>query len=303
MKITRSFLIRTGIFFSLFAGIGLFMGCDKASVKVPQNTRNFRVATKNIKNVVFLIFENTNYSDAIKQPAFKRLSEEGALLTNYYALTHPSQPNYVALISGSFHGATSDHRYDIDAKHLGDLLQAKGKDWKVYAEDYPGGCFLKMTDGYYARRHVPFLNFKSVQINKEQCAKVVNADQFNSDLATGRLPEFSLYIPNNMNNGHDSGIAFADSYLESQWKDRKDALLSKDILWVVTFDEDSHGEKNRVLTVFYGAGVRAGSKSTQKYDHYSLLKTFEEIFSLSSFGLGDSTAKVIEDIWVEPTEL
>ena len=56
----------------------------------------------------------------------------GALMTNYHAMGHPSQPNYLALTSGNAHGAFTDATVTLDCRHVGNLLEAKGHTWKMY---------------------------------------------------------------------------------------------------------------------------------------------------------------------------
>jgi hypothetical protein len=89
-----------------------------------------------------VIFENTNYEDAMDQPFFKKLATLGTNLTNFFALTHPSQGNYIGLTSGSLNGVKNDNPIDLNVTNVIDLLESRGISWKVYAEDYPGNCFL-----------------------------------------------------------------------------------------------------------------------------------------------------------------
>src|SRR6185503_13744968 len=102
-------------------------------------------------------------ADAVKMPYLAALAKRGALLSNDHAEVHPSQPNYIAMIAGSSHGVDDDRRVTLDERHIGDLLEEHGLTWKVYAEDYPGHCFLGSSRGLYARKHVPFPSFKNVQ--------------------------------------------------------------------------------------------------------------------------------------------
>ena len=95
------------------------------------------------KKVMIVVLENADYDEALRQPFLKQLSQEGAAFTQFYAETHPSQPNYIAMISGSTQGVFSDGNVDLDAQHVGDLLEAAGKSWKVYAEDFPGAWFFR----------------------------------------------------------------------------------------------------------------------------------------------------------------
>jgi len=122
--------------------------------------------------------------------------KEGALFTNFKAATHPSQGNYVAMISGSTFGILSDKNIDLNERHIGDLLEESHRDWKIYAEGYPGHCYTEKTSGNYARKHVPFLSFTNVTANPSRCAKIVEGQLFFSDFESGNLKDFSMYIPN-----------------------------------------------------------------------------------------------------------
>ena len=133
-----------------------------------------------------MVLENTGYDRAMRQPFLKSLARRGALLRHFPAEAHPSLPNYIALVSGRPSGSTMTHDVTLDKPQIGDLLEAKGLSWKVYAEGYPGGCFLKASDGDYVRKHVPFLSFKNVQTDPARCARIVNAAELKSDVRDER---------------------------------------------------------------------------------------------------------------------
>ena len=137
------------------------------------------------ERVVVVVLENENASSAIAQPFLKRLAKQGAYLSAYRAITHPSQPNYIAMVAGDTHGVENDSNVDLDVRHLGDLLEARGLRWKVYAEGYPGSCRLDPRIGAYVRRHVPFISFKNVQNDPARCANIVCEAQFFDDVAAG----------------------------------------------------------------------------------------------------------------------
>lgn len=258
------------------------------------------VSWSNIKHIVIILFENTGDTDTLNQPFFKSLTTKGAYLAQSFAVTHPSQPNYIALIAGSTLGVTGDGDVTIDAMHLGDLLNAKGKTWKAYAEDLPpSACFLGSTNATYARKHEPFISFKNVQSNPLECAKIVPSEQFFIDLATNNLPSFSLYIPNLLNDGHDTGVAFADRWFQTTFGTiLNDANVLRDTLFIATFDEDDFTSVNHIYTAFVGAAVKPGLQSNMRYDHYSVLRTVEEIYQLGTLGNSDKTAPIITDIWL-----
>ena len=252
-----------------------------------------------IKHVVIILLENTSADEAVKQPFLKSLINRGGYLSQYYAITHPSQPNYLALAGGSTFKITDDSNYNISAKHIGNLFEAKGYSWKSYAEAYPEHCYLGASKDTYYRKHVPFLSFKNVQTKPNECAKIVQGKQFFIDLAANQLPTYSFYIPDINNDGHDKGAAFADRWLSNTFGATFDnQKVISDTLFIVTFDEDDGRSKNNVYTIFLGAGVKKNTKSAVNYNHYSLLKTIEVIFELGTLGMNDQSATVISDIWL-----
>ena len=127
------------------------------------------------QKVILVILENTSYSEAIKAPFLSQLAKGGALMTEYHAIGHPSEPNYVALIAGDTLGVNADDQYDLDSTSIADLLEAQGKTWRVYAEGFPGNCFTGMTSGEYARKHVPFMSFKNISTDSKRCANIMNS--------------------------------------------------------------------------------------------------------------------------------
>jgi phospholipase C len=255
-------------------------------------------AGNNFNKVLVIIFENTDFKDALKQPYFSSLVKEGALATNYHALTHPSQPNYIGLIAGSTFNVRTDRNANLNQRHLGDILEDAKKDWKVYAEGFPGNCFLGSRQGNYVRKHVPFLSFINVQQNPDRCNKIVEASAFKTDFDSNQLPDFSFYVPDLQNDAHDTNISFGDRWLKQHF----DAYfhspnIPKDLLIIITFDEGSFFSDNRILTLFLGANVKKGSSTNVKYNHYSTLKTIENEFYLNSLGQNDTSASIIDDIW------
>lgn len=254
------------------------------------------------RRVFIVVLENKDAEDALARPFMRKLASTGALLSNFHAITHPSQPNYIALTAGSTLGVDSNDTADLSLpdKHLGDLLDERGRSWKLYAEDYPGNCFLGDTSGAYARKHVPFLNFRNVQEDATRCSKVVNAAELEQDVANGDLPDFALYIPNNINNGHDTDAGYSDQWLQSRFEPLlKDPVFAQGTLFVVTFDESgSHADAaNRIYTTLNGAGVKAGSATEACYTHYDLLRTIEELLGLDTLGKRDASGMPVTGIW------
>ena len=251
------------------------------------------------KKVFLVMFENEDAKKVLDQPTFKLFAEHGAYFTDLNAEVHPSQANYIALISGDLQGVRGDGNQDVDAKHIGDLLENTGHTWKAYLEDYPGNCFTGARSGQYARKHNPFISFLNIQNDPARCnAHLVNAATLASDIQNNTMPDFSLYIPNMRNDGHDTGVAFADQWLSK-------AIIPlfqvenfmRDMLVILTFDESSIVGGNKIYGAFYGDGIQRGVVSSQRYDHYSILRSIEDTLGLGSFGLNDMKAAPITGIW------
>jgi len=247
--------------------------------------------------VMMVVLENTNYAKALEQPFLLGLSKNGALLENMSAETHPSQGNYIAMIAGDTLGVKNDNNIDLISQHIGDLLEAKGLTWKIYAEDYPGNCFLGATSGRYARKHVAFLSFKNVTSNAARCKNIVNSTQLDMDIKNNTLPNYSIYIPNLMNDGHNTGVSFADAYMSKKFG----ALLLNQkfmdqMLFIVTFDESQSKTNNQIYTALYGSDVVTGGTSKKPYSHYSILKTIEFTWNLGDLNQNDKSADVLSDV-------
>ncbi|MBC7658554.1 MAG: hypothetical protein H7249_02510 [Chitinophagaceae bacterium] len=250
-----------------------------------------------VDHVVIVEFENIDYANAMAQPTFSSIAKNGANLSNFFAETHPSQPNYLAMVAGDTFGYKTDSNVNIDARHIGDLLEEAGKTWKVYADDYPGNCFLGARSGAYVRKHVPFLSFKNIQSNHARCASIVAGTELKSDLSAGTLPNYSLYIPNLNDDGHDTGVAYADNWVKNTFLPLLKSTLPPRTLVVFTFDESSFFGGNHIYTAFYGDVVKAGSTFSNRTDHYGFLRTIESLFGLPDLGKNDANAAVIDGIW------
>jgi acid phosphatase len=286
------------------AGVVLASACTTLTPKPAAQFEAARTSfhQPDVRSVVIVIFENKDESAVRAQPYFGRLVTEGAYCTRYFAVAHPSQPNYVAMISGSTDGVRGDHPARLTRPHLGQQL----RDWMVYAEGYPAGtCDLRPRIGRYARKHVPFLSFADVQDDSELCkTHVTDFAAFLTAARSHTLPSFSLVIPDMDHDAHDQPLAVADEWLRTNFAPlREDPLFNKDVLLIVTFDEDDtdppyvrNRRNNHIYTVFLGDSVVPGMIDTP-YDHYDLLRTVEEIFHLQPMAHGDGSATVIGGMW------
>lgn len=276
-------------------GLSLFF----ASCVYGQISPSTPVITEHFKKVVYIVFENEDFDPVLHQPDFAKMAALGTSFSQFMAETHPSQGNYIAMVAGSTLGVLTDRPYDLAQNHVGDLLEAKGLDWKVYAEAFPGNCFTGPTSGTYARKHVPFVSFTNVSKNPQRCAKIVNANTFMNDFKNKTLPAFSMYIPDMNNDGHDTGVDYAGQWLSRTFGDilSKPELLD-DVLFVLTYDESNPKNRpNQIYTVLIGSNVVRGGVSNQKVSHFALLKMVEDELRLGSLGRLDSSAPALDGIW------
>ena len=281
-------------------------GCVTIHTTTPpagDTTDHFRKpsATK----VVLVVLENTNPDKARDEQFLGRLAASGAYLSNYYAVAHPSQPNYVALISGSTKGVVhGDLPITLDRPHLGQKLSQKLQSWMTYAEGYPGGkCNLSTEIGRYARKHVPFLSFKDVQDDKVCRDHITGINEFVVAAKAHNLPSFSLVIPDLDHDAHDKPLRDADAWLEKNFFDLiHDVEFRRDVLLIVTFDENATkwpyfwDTNNKVFTVIWGDDVIPGDYKAI-YNHYDLHRTIEAIFDLPPNSTEPTTARPIGGIW------
>ncbi|HWD09975.1 MAG TPA: alkaline phosphatase family protein [Actinomycetota bacterium] len=265
----------------------------------------------NFSHIAVIVMENEEYSSVIgasDAPYINSLANQGALATSYYAISHPSLPNYLALTGGSTFGVSSDCSPGSDCKGSGqsiaDQLQAAGISWKAYMEDLPA-CPAQSDAGNYAVRHNPFAYYPQ---DVAYCgSKVVPASQLSGDIASGNLPRFAWITPNLCDDMHDpcggDAIAHGDSYLRGVVPQLL-AALGPDGVVFITFDE---GDSDRggglpgsaggqVVTIAAGSAVRAGAKSSDAYDHYSLLATIEAAWGLPRLN-GAASAPLMADLF------
>lgn len=275
---------------ALLLSAGSTLPAQAQSVAAAKNGKYFDRA-------IIVIFENTNYSAAMKEPFFKELATTGANFSNFLAVAHPSQGNYVALTSGAINGVKGDGNYNLDVKNIVDLLEAKGLTWKVYAENYPGYCFTGGSSSNYARKHNPFISYVDIQKNPNRCANIVEAAEFDKDAEAGALPDYVFYVPNLKNDGHDTGVAFADTWYRNKFSPylQNSKFMANTVL-ISTFDESGGSSKNQIYTSINGPAVNPKDYS-DALGICSLLQMMEDNWNLGSLGKDDATAAKIPNIW------
>jgi phosphatidylinositol-3-phosphatase len=244
-------------------------------------------------HIVVVVLENHGYSQIIGSPDapfLNQLAARGALFTHSYAITHPSEPNYLALFSGSTQGVTGDPcPITFSAPNLASGLLAAGKTFAGYAEDLPAPGSLACDARQYARQLAPWAAFRNVPAAMGQPFASFPAADFS------RLPTVSFVIPGLCYDMHNCSVATGDAWLRTHLSSYADWAMTHDSLLIVTWDEDDFTTVNHIATMFVGQQVRPG-RYAQQITHYSVLATIEAAYGLARDGRAAATAP-IDYIW------
>lgn len=264
-------------------------------------------------HIVIVIEENHSFDEIIGSPDapyINTLAREGVLFTDAHGVAHPSQPNYIALFSGSTQGISDDRCLKdtlFNSPNLGASLIKAGYTFGGYAQTMPfagfPGCYYQIsqaTSSYlYARKHCPWVNWQGSGVNQFSATLSKPLTDFPSDFS--KLPTVSFVIPdmdNDMHNTDPKGdsvtIRKGDKWLKKnlaryvKWAKKNNSLL------ILTFDEDDFKIQNHIPTIFVGSRVRPG-KYANRIDHYDVLRTIEAMYQLPNSG--PAPGKPITDIW------
>lgn len=242
-------------------------------------------------HIIVVVEENKPYGELVgtsATPFLNGLAASGAVLTQSYAITHPSEPNYLALFSGSTQGLTDDscpHQYA--GPNLAASVITAGETFVGYSESMSSPGSQECSSGDYARKHSPWVDFSlPIDVNQPMTAFPVDFKQ---------LPTVSFVIPNLQNDMHDGSIAEGDQWLTDHLGAYKDWAATHNSLLVVTTDEDDKGHGNHITTILTGAHVRGGQYPSRT-DHYGMLRTLLDSRRLAPFGAAASSPAITE-IW------
>jgi hypothetical protein len=326
-------------------------------------------ATVPVKHVFVILLENEN-ADSTFGPGSEapylaqNLRGQGQFLPNFYAVTHLSLGNYLALVSGQgsnvetqsdcnvyseFTPGTigSDGQaigqgcvYPTTVKTIADQLSARGLTWKGYMEDMGNTPAEGTTCRHpaigqqdhtqtaeagdqYAARHNPFVYFHSI-IDSPSCAQNdVPLDRMPADLrSVSTTGNYTFITPNLCHDAHDEpcankepgGLVSADAFLR-KWIPEIQAspAYRQGGMIVVTFDEAEAGPGGnadsssccaqpqfpntpnnggptpgtgggRIGAVVLSPYVKPGSLNQTAYNHFSFLRSVEDIFGVGHLG-------------------
>jgi len=243
-------------------------------------------------HVVVVIEENHSFSEIIGSaaaPYINSLAAQGAVFTQSFAVAHPSQPNYLALFSGSTQGITDDScPHTFSGSSLESELTGAGKSFAGYSEGLPLAGSATCNAGEYARKHAPWIDFSEDQPSDSQ-----PFSSFPTNFST--LPVVSFVIPNLADDMHDGTIQEGDTWLKNNVSAYANWAMTNNSVLIATWDEDDGTENNQIPTIIVGADVRPGQYS-EPINHYSVLRTIENLYGLPALGSA-ANATPITDVW------
>jgi hypothetical protein len=254
-------------------------------------------AVPSFSHVFVIVMENHEYNSVIGNPAApytNGLIASYGLATNYYAVSHPSLPNYLALTAGSTFGIASDcTTCYVSATNIADQVEGSGRSWKAYMEDMPVPCYMGASSSKYAMKHNPFMYYNDIRNNPARCAAhVAPFTQFWVDMSSGRVPDFVWITPNMCNDTHDCPVGTGDDWLRSVVPTiTGSAAFRNGGVLFITWDEGttnagccSGSWGGHVATLVIAPNAITGFRSSVAENHYGLLRTIEDGFHLGHLG-------------------
>ena len=305
--------------------------------------------TPGVDYVVIILMENqplsSVYNCGSRDCAYiTGLANNNSLAKNYYVKSCSSLADYLVLTgAGNFSYPCSDSSgscsplncgslWPISALNMVDRIEASGRTWKAYMEDYPGsgsgpnyssgGCYLA-DYGAYVAKHNPFVYYKDIENSTSRCSRIVRAntvtttsapetdDRFLNDLqSVSTASRFMWLTPNNCDNMHDhcygsSNVAEGNLYLSTLVPKILGSYVfrTQSAALFITWDE---GVLSSTPTLQPLAAIWAGSvikthycncTTTAYYSHASFPKTLEVVWNLPSLGRLDVTAPAMTEFF------
>jgi hypothetical protein len=229
-------------------------------------------------HVVWIVMENHSYSEVVgssNAPYETQLASQCGSASKFFAETHPSLPNYIAMTSGSPQGITDDSDPSAHPLNVPSIFSLTAGGWRSLEESMPNNCQLT-NSGTYAVRHNPAAYYTNI---RTECGSL--------DVPLGSTPDlsarFTFITPNLCNDTHDCSVSTGDTWLSgllpkvfasAQYQAGRTAVF-------LTWDEDDSSMSNQIPTLVMAPSVVPGTRPTTTFNHYSMLRATEEMLGLS----------------------
>jgi hypothetical protein len=292
-------ILKSGLLASFIGTMALSTSVSAQIVPTPDHVVVVMMENYSYAAITTLFSSSASYINGLASDSL------GALFTNSYAITHPSQPNYIDLFSGNANNVTNDNvpsPLPFVTPNLGAELIAAGKTFGAYSEDLPSVGFTGATSGQYASKHAPWTNWLGIGVNGIPSTAHMPFSSFPSNF--NNLPTVSFVIPNMDNDMHNglwpaTSISHGDSWLNTNLSAYINWAKTHNSLLILTWDEADPVVgvfTNQITTIFIGQMVKHGEYN-EAVDHYKVLRTIEDMYSLGHAG-ASSTYAPITDCWL-----
>ncbi|KHO00151.1 acid phosphatase [Metarhizium album ARSEF 1941] len=287
----------------------------KAAATAKTSSPTSHVKGKAFDRLAIIYFENQNYDKSFGDPNFNWFTKKGITLSNYFAVTHPSEPNYMASIAGDYFGMENDDftRSPRNISTVIDLLDTKDISWAHYQEDMPfsgfeGNSYRNRKNGAndYVRKHNPAVLHDGITQSEQKLSQIKNLSlidtsrsMFHKDLKGNKLPQWMFITPNMTSDGHDTSVTVAGVWCRKFLEPLiEDGNFMQNTLVLITWDEnESYAARNNILGILIGDAVPkelVGTEDKNFYNHYSEIATVSANWDLPTLGRWDVGANVFK---------
>ncbi|MFZ0892787.1 MAG: carboxypeptidase regulatory-like domain-containing protein [Thermoplasmata archaeon] len=254
-----------------------------------------------IQHVFTIVLENAGLSEALSQgPYLSTLYNTYAGASNYYAVCHPSAPNYLALTSGERLQCGSDNVNSYPISNIASLVSSAGESWNAYMESMPSPCYKQFYPpgghGLYKPGHNPFVYYSDLASGGSNSACDTHDLPLSSFNPADTPANYTFLTPNMLNDGHNTSVAYASNWLSGYLPTLLAEPWAASTVFFIVYDEgessDSSGYDGldgghtyltAVSPYSLGAGLYKGDASP-----FSLLTTSEWLLGLGSLGHSDN---------------
>jgi len=275
-----------------------------------------------IRTVFVILMENESLSSIKGNSSAPYINNvllpQASHCEQYYAIGHPSLPNYLWLEAGTSFGVTNDNPPSVNhqstTNHLVTLLNKAGVSWKTYQENI-SGTTVPLTDSYpYAVRHNPFVYFDDVTgtLNPNYAYGIAHIRPYSElarDLTNHIVAAYNFITPNVCNDMHDSCapvsnmIQQGDNWLSTEIpKMMSSSAYTNNGAIFIVWDEGS-GTSNIGLICLSPLAKDNGYSSNVQYTHSSLLRTIQQIFNVTPLIRDAANASDLSDLFKPGTTI
>lgn len=215
----------------------------QAASPAQQETATSPSQNVRLQHIFYIVMENHSTSSILGNtadaPYLNSMANSYGVATQYFGVTHPSLPNYLAAISGSFQGIWDDcsagasvtcspqvfgssltgeeatnaanQPHMFNGQTLVDQLEAHHLSWKAYMQSMPSAGYTGGSTALYAQKHNPFVYFSDIHNNPAHLERIVPLTQFNQDITSRNVPNFVWITPDVCNDMHGVSSASAQA--------------------------------------------------------------------------------------------